>query len=121
MEEKKLFVGVGLDANGITRALGRTGKESLRGSSLMDVARALMAVEKDIRVEVHNVTVESVNVDSHFPSQVQIELLISWSLYHGCEDKNEADDEYVSEIATYTKDGHLIFQVPEPRRPRNDC
>lgn len=98
------------------------GDEKCQSASLLHgVATALIHAVQDDRAEVHDVRVNEVQIDPQYPNQVQLELVVGWSLYHGCHDRNQADDEYFSEGATYTADGNLIFQLPASRRPPSDC
>lgn len=117
MIEITVHIGSGLDDQGIKDALASNAKRS----PLYGIATAIMSANRDWRVQVHNVEVEDVYIDTNAPNQVQIEFTIGWSLYHGCKDKDETDDELVSEVATYTAEGDLIFIAPEPTRPDSNC
>lgn len=120
MREISIFVGAGLSATALRSKLNADdGSQST--SILHGVATALIHAGHDARAEVHEVQVEDVDLDPRFPNQVQLELVVGWSLYHGCRDMNQTDDEYFSESVTYTADGNLIFQLPSPCRPPSDC
>lgn len=121
MREIKIYVGPGLDAEGIKNALNRREQDSDASSLLFDVAHALLNDHSDDRAEIHEVTIDEVTVDPVHRHQVYIDFTTSWSMYFGCRDMNTADDENESEVATYTSDGYLIFIVPTPRRPANYC
>jgi hypothetical protein len=121
MREIKVFVGVGLGPEEIKEVLNGGDIEGQESTLLFEVAHALLVEHKDDRAEVHEVIVEEVIADSSHPSQVQIEFTTSWTAFYGCRDMNMSDEEHESESATYTSDGHLIFMVPTPRRPANDC
>lgn len=120
MREVSIFVGTGLNEEGMRSKLN----DDAQGQStslLHGVATALIHAGQDDRAEVHDVQVYEVQIDPQNPNQVQLELKVGWSLYHGCRDRNQADDEYFSEGATYTADGNLIFRLPASRRPPSDC
>jgi hypothetical protein len=121
MYEEKIYVGSGLDACAMMKALGNQRRKDVVVSPMKPVARAIMSANKDSRVEVHDVTVDDVQIDPNFRHLVHVEFTALWSLYHGCVDRNESDDEPMSERANYTDDGYLVFQLPTPRRPQNDC
>lgn len=114
--EKKILVGSGLDAKALRLKLNNN-----RGSLLQGVGTALIKAKRDERAEAYEVVVEEVHVDEKFPNQVHLDLAISWSLYHGCKKMNQEDTEYLSEGATYTSHGELIFLLPEPRRAPSGC
>jgi len=121
MREIKVHVGLGLDSEGIRDALN-SGNDYEQESCLMfEVAHALMDDHKDDRAEIDSVSIDEVTIDPAYPSQVHLEFTTSWSAYFGCRDMNTSDDELMSESATYTKDGDLVFVVPAARRPANDC
>lgn len=121
MREITVYVGPGLDEEGIKDALNESGEHGQDNTLLYEVAHALLSDHKDDRAEIHAVSVEEVTIDPTHPNQVQIEFTTSWSVFYGCRDMNMADDEQECEFATYTADGHLIFSVPSPRRPANHC
>jgi hypothetical protein len=121
VRELAVFVGPGVDAEGIKDALNEGDEQGHENTLLFEVAHALLSEHKDDRAEVHSVTVDEVVVDSTYPNQVHIEFTTSWSAFYGCRDMNMADDECESETATYTDDGKLIFLVPKRRRPAIDC
>lgn len=118
--EISVYVGAGLDADGIKDALNESDEHGEESTLLFEVAHALLNDHKDDRAEVYAVG-EEVTIDPSHPTQVQIEFTTSWSAYYGCRDMNGAGDKSECESATYTSDGHLVFLVPEPRRPANDC
>jgi hypothetical protein len=123
MQEISVFVGTGLDESGLSKSLAAntSNPRSAERSLLHEVAQALMASRRDSRVQVQAVKLLEVRHDQQYPSVVDVDFMINWDLYHGCEERNESDDEYASEGATYTADGYLIFRVPEPHRPPSDC
>jgi hypothetical protein len=121
MREIVVQIAAGLDADGIKDALNETDELGEANPQLFEVAHALLANHKDDRAEVFEVGVEDVTIDHEHPSQVHLELTISWSAHYGCKDMDRSDEECVSETATYTADGTLIFVVPAPRRPVSDC
>lgn len=116
MFEKIIPVGAGLDGEAIRHKLNRDS-----GSLLHGVGTALIQAIRDERAEAHEVFVEEVHTDKAFPNQIQLDLVIGWSLYHGCRDMNQDDNEHVSEGATYTGNGELIFNLPAPRRAPSGC
>lgn len=121
MREVSVFVGSGLDAEGIKDALNDGDEHGQESTLLFEVAHALLSEHKDDRAEVHSVGVEEVTIDPLHPTQVQIEFETSWSAYYGCRDMNGSGVKNECEIASYTSEGHLVFLVPEPRRPANHC
>lgn len=121
MREIKVYVGPGLDAEGIKDALNATDEDGQENRLLFEVAHAVLTDHSDDRAEIYEVCVEEVSIDPLFPNVVQIEFTTSWSIYVGCRDMNSAGEENESESATYTADGNLVFIVPTPRRPANHC
>ena len=119
---KSIDIGGGLDDDGIFDTLigqGR-GRKADVSSPLFSVAREYMHAIKDERAEVHSVTVNSVTVDLDYPKTVSVDFTVEWTIYRGCEDRNEHDFEDMYEQACYD-DGKLTFQIPAPRRPLNPC
>ena len=121
MREIKVYVGCGLDNDGIKDALNASNEDGGESGILFEVAHALLHQHSDDRAEIYSVSVESVSTDSHFQNQVHIELVASWNIYVGCRNMNSAGEEELTERATYLSDGHLVFLVPAPRRPANYC
>jgi hypothetical protein len=123
MREIEVFVGVGLNSKGIMDALNRPDDDEagLSSTTLFEVAHALLEQQLDDRAQIDEVTVEEVTINPDHPNVVTLELEIRWSAYYGCRDMNAADVENEVEAATYTSDGHLIFTVPDRRRPANYC
>lgn len=121
MRELKVYVGPGLDAEGIKAVLNEGDEHGNRCTLLFEVAHSLLNKHADDRAEIHSVCVEEVTVGPSFPSQVHIEFTTSWSIYVGCRDMDSAGEESESAAATYSSDGHMIFMVPAPRRPANHC
>jgi hypothetical protein len=121
MRELKVYVGPGLDSEGIKNALNSRDDDGQESYLMFEVAHALMDGHKDDRAEIHSVSVDEVTVDPAYPSQVHLEFTTFWSAYFGCKDMNTADDKFESETSTYTKEGDLVFIVPAARRPANDC
>lgn len=121
MREVAVYVGLGLDADGIKDALNDSDEHGQESTLLFEVAHALLSEHKDDRAEVHSVDAEEVTIDPSHPTQVQIEFATSWSAYYGCRDMNGSGVKHECEIATYTSEGNLVFSVPQPRRPANDC
>lgn len=115
MREIEVDIIPGLDAEEIKELLNEE-----NGMSLFTVAHALLEHQDD-RAEILSVKVQRVTIDPAFPNQVQIEFSTSWSIYASCRDMRSAGEENERETATYTEEGGLIFIVPEPRRPANDC
>jgi hypothetical protein len=113
--ETSVFVGPGLDAEALRRKLN-----SDSGSLLHGVGTSLIQVTRDERAVAYKVVVDEVHIDAKFSNQVQLDLVVSWSLYHGCKNMNQ-DDEYMSEGATYSRTGALIFNLPAPRRAPSGC
>lgn len=118
---KNIHIGSGLDEDGIFDFLQGSGRKDDVTSPLLPVAQEFMHSIKDVRANVLSVKVNSVNVDPTFPRAVHVHFTVEWDLYHGCADRNEYDHDDLDEIAIYTDDGNLIFQIPEPRRPSNPC
>lgn len=116
-----VHVGPGLDAEGIMEALNEGGEMGDDSTLLFEVAHALLTQHSDDRAQIHSVEVTDVDIDSAFPSQVDVHFTSSWSIYVGCRDMNAAGDEHECATATYTAEGNLIFVVPVPRRPANHC
>ena len=119
--EIQVFVGAGLDEEQLIDALNDGDDFGEESTKLFQVAHALLGGHFDDRAEIHQVEVTGVQIDDVHSSQVQIQFTTSWSAYFGCHDMNQADDQDEDESATYTSDGHLIFTVPAPRRPANEC
>lgn len=116
VREVKVYVGAGHATEALRDKLNEDS-----GSRLLNVATRIMEAKLDGRAVADEVVVEDIHVDPAYPQLLSVEMTITWSLYHGCRDMNQADDENVCEDATYTKDGHLVFRVLEPRRPPSDC
>ena len=121
MREISVYVGAGLDAEGIKEALSESDEHGTENTLLFEVAHALLNKHADDRAEIHGVEVDEVTIDPTYPNQVEIEFTTSWSLYVGCRDMDAAGEETECETATYTDDGNLIFLVPARRRPANYC
>jgi hypothetical protein len=121
MRELIVHVGAGLDAEGIKEVLNEPEEYGEANNQLFSVAHALLSDHKDDRAEVNEVGVDSVTRDFQHPSQVVVQMTISWSAYYGCKDMDTSDDETVTESATYTAEGDLVFLVPVPRREASEC
>lgn len=119
--EVKVFVGVALSVEEIAEVLNEGDELGDESTKLFEVAHALLSQHADDRAEIHQVEVTGVDVDEAYPAQLQVQFTTSWSAYYGCHDMNTVDDQDEDESATYTSDGHLIFTVPEPRRPASEC
>lgn len=119
--EVKVFIGPGLDEEKILEALNEGDEFGDESRKLFQVAHALLTGQTDDRAEIHEVDVTGVHIDSTYPNQVQIQFTTSWSMYFGCRDMDSAGEEDQDESVTYTSDGYLVFNVPEPRRPANEC
>lgn len=121
LREIRVYVGVGLDSEEIKDALNSCSDSGEESSLMFEVAHALLSDHKDNRAEIYSVSVDEVTIDPAQPSQVHLEFTTSWCAYYGCKDMNMQDDEFMSEIATYTENGDLVFIVPAARRPASDC
>lgn len=121
MREEKVFVGEGLDAEGIKDVLNDADEDGNENMLLFEVAHALLTEHQDDRAEIHSVGVDEVAIDPQHPNQVHLEFTTSWSSHYGCRDMDDAGEQQESEGATYTADGHLVFTLPTPRRPANEC
>lgn len=121
MREVKVFVGIGLDSDEIVEALNEGDDLGDESTKLYEVAHALLSQHADDRAEIFQVEVTGVQVDDVHPNQLQVQFTTAWSAHYGCRDMDIVDDQDEDESVTYTSDGHLIFTVPQPRRPANDC
>ncbi len=108
MREIWINVGVNLGADGIMKALATK-------SQLYEVAHALLDNSND-GAEIYNVTIDYVIIEPGLPNQIEINFRFAWCIYIGRKKRNGSGIGEGCEIATYTKDGFLIFQVPGPRR-----
>lgn len=121
MREIKVFVGIGLDEDGIMDALNAQDNKGTSEELLHEVAHAILSAQQDDRAQIDKVDVVEVTINPDHPSQVSIEMEIEWSAYYGCRDMNTADRETEVETATYSSDGYLTFTVPLPRRAASNC
>lgn len=115
-----IFVGAGLSPEEIEDALHDS--DSGKGQTLLNgVAASFLACKFDERVEVGDVSIDAVSVNSSFPNQLHIQISVDWSIYIGCRDMDSAGTEVEDLSATYASDGNLIFLVPNPTRAPSDC
>lgn len=121
MRELTVYVGEGLDEEGLTDALNESDEHGTDSTLLFEVAHALLSKHEDDRAEIASVVVDEVSIDPEHPTQVHIVFTTSWSRYYGCRNMNSAGDQQETESATYTAEGNLVFIVPERRRPANHC
>jgi hypothetical protein len=119
--EIKVFVGIGLGVDEIAEVLNEGDDLGDESTKLFEIAHALLSQHADDRAEIHQVEVTGVQADEIHPTQLHVQFTTSWSAYYGCRDMNAADDQDEDESVIYTSDGHLIFTVPEPRRPASEC